>query len=39
MNPEVKKIGNKLFDKVELKSQKVELVKQKHLNQKWQSLL
>jgi hypothetical protein len=25
MNPEVKKIGNKLFDKVELESQKVEL--------------
>ena len=25
MNPEVKKIGNKLFDKVELASQKVEL--------------
>jgi vacuolar-type H+-ATPase subunit D/Vma8 len=25
MNPEVKKIGNKLFDKVELSSQKVEL--------------
>ena len=25
MNPEVKKIGNKLFDKVELTSQKVEL--------------
>ena len=25
MNPEVKKIGNKLFDKVELGSQKVEL--------------
>ena len=27
MNPEVKKIGNKLFDKVELSSQKVELAK------------
>ena len=25
MNPEVKKIGNKLFDKVELASQKIEL--------------
>jgi hypothetical protein len=27
MNPEVKKIGNKLFDKVELESQKVEFAK------------
>ena len=31
MNPEVKKIGNKLFDKIELTSQKIELANLKDL--------
>jgi formyltetrahydrofolate synthetase len=32
MNPQVKKIGNKLFDKVELESQKVELASLSYLS-------